>query len=180
MNPLSCSAFLAMTLDGFIARPDGRFDFLEPFQAAGEEHGYQAFFDSIDVLVVGRNTYEVVLRFAEWPYAGKRCVVLSHRPGPSRHGEEFLSGTPAEVVDRLARTGARHAYVDGGALVSAFLAAGLLDGLTVSVVPIVLGEGIRLFQGSPPERQLRLEGSRSFPSGLVQLRYRAGSMAPPA
>jgi dihydrofolate reductase len=106
--------------------------------------------------------------------------VLSHRPGPSRHGEEFLSGTPAEVVGRLARTGARHAYVDGGALVSAFLAAGLLDGLTVSVVPIVLGEGIRLFQGSPPERQLRLEGSRSFPSGLVQLRYRAGTMTPPA
>jgi len=170
MDRLRCSAFLAMTLDGFIARPDGRFDFLKPFQE--EAHGYQAFLDSVDVLVVGRNTYEVVLGFPEWPYPGKRCVVLSHRPGPSRHAEEFLSGTPAEVAVRLSRTGARHAYVDGGAVVSEFLAAGLLDDLTVSVVPIVLGQGIRLFQGSFPECHLRLEGSRSFPSGVVQATYR--------
>ena len=93
MDRLRCSAFLAMSLDGFIAREDGRVDWLGPFE--NEEHGYQAFLDSVDVLVVGRNTYEFVLGLGDWPYAGKRCVVLSRRPAPSRHGEEFLAGSPA-------------------------------------------------------------------------------------
>jgi dihydrofolate reductase len=170
MDRLKCSAFLAMSLDGLIARPDGRVDWLDPF--AQEEHGFQPFFDSIDVLVVGRNTYDFVLGLGVWPYAGKRCVVLTHRPGPSRHGEEFVSGTPGEVADRLARTGAHRAYVDGGAVVSAFLAAGLLDDLTVSLVPLVLGRGIRLFQGALVESRLVLETCRSLPSGIVQVTYR--------
>ncbi len=170
MGRLRCSAFLATSLDGFIAREDGRVDWLGPFEK--EEHGYQAFLDSVDVLVVGRNTYEVVLGMDDWPYAGKRCVVLSRRAAPSRHGEEFLAGSPAEVAASLARTGARRAYVDGGAVVSSFLAAGLLDDLTVSIVPVVLGRGIRLFQGDLDEIPLRLEGARSFPSGLVQATYR--------
>jgi len=170
MTRPTCSAFLAMSLDGFIARPDGRLDWLDPF--AQEEHGYQAFLDSVDVLVVGRNTYGFVLGLGAWPHAGKRCVVLTHRPGPSLHGEEFLAGTPIEVADRLARTGARRAYVDGGAVVSAFLAAGRLDDLTVSTIPVVLGNGIRLFQGPLPESRLDLAESRFLPSGVVQARYR--------
>ena len=170
MDRLRCSAFLAMSLDGFIAREDGRYDWLGPFE--GEDHGYGAFFDAVDVMVVGRNTYEIVLGMPAWPYAGKRCVVLSHRPAPSRHGEEFATGTPREIADQLARTGARKAYVDGGAVVSDFLAAGLLDVLTVSIVPVVLGRGIRLFQGKLRESALALEECRSFPSGLVQARYR--------
>ena len=170
MDRLRCSAFLAMSLDGFIAREDGRYDWLAPFD--GEDHGYGAFFDAVDVMVLGRNTYDVVLGMPAWPYVGKRCVVLSHRPAPSRHGEEFATGTPREIADQLARTGARKAYVDGGAVVSDFLAAGLLDVLTVSIVPVVLGRGIRLFQGSLRERALALEECRSFPSGLVQARYR--------
>jgi len=182
MGALRCSAFLATSLDGFIAREDGGLDWLEPFAAADEERGYQAFFEAVDVLVVGRGTYDVVLRFPEWPYGKKRCVVLTHRPGPSRHGEEFASGSPAEVVERLQGSGARHAYVDGGAVVSAFLAAGLLDDLTVNLVPVLLGRGIRLFQGTVPERPLHLVESRSFPSGLVQVRYaltRAATAAAP-
>jgi dihydrofolate reductase len=129
---------------------------------------------------VGRNTYELVLGFERWPYAGKRCVVLTRRPGPSRHGEEFLSGSPDEIVVQLSRTGARRAYVDGGAVVSAFLGAGRLDDLTVTLVPIVLGSGIRLFQGDVGECALRLESSQAFPSGLVQLRYRASRGGTPA
>jgi dihydrofolate reductase len=170
MTRPTCSAFLAMSLDGFIARPDGRVDWLDPF--AQEEHGYQAFLDSVDVLVVGRNTYDFVLGLGAWPYAGKRCVVLTHRPGPSLHGEEFLAGPPIEVANLLARTGARRAYVDGGAVVSAFLAAGRLDDLTVSIIPVVLGGGIRLFQGALPETRLALAESRSLSSGVVQARYR--------
>lgn len=163
-----CAAFLAMSLDGFIARPDGGLDWLHPFDA--EEHGYEAFFRSVDSVLVGRGTWDVVAGFPEWPWAGKRVAVLTHRPLEARHGEVVLSGAPAEV---LARLGAEsRVYVDGGAVVSQFLAAGLLEELTVSVIPIVLGAGVRLFQGALPERRLELASSQAYPSGLVQLRYR--------
>jgi len=165
----SCAAFLAVSLDGFIARPDGGLDWLEPFQA---EHGYQAFFRSVDWVLIGRATWEVVVAFPEWPFAGKRVAVLTHRPLEARHGETAISGPPAEALARLEAEGARRVYVDGGAVVSQFLAAGLLDELTVNVVPIVLGEGLRLFQGVLPERRLSLASSQAYPSGLVQLRYR--------
>jgi dihydrofolate reductase len=165
-----CAAFLAVSLDGFIARPDGRFDWLEPFQ---EEHGYQAFFRSVDSLLVGRATWEVVAAFPEWPWAGKRVAVLTHRPLEAHHGEAALSGAPAEVLARLEAEGAQRVYVDGGAVVSQFLAAGLLEEFTVNLVPIVLGQGLRLFQGILPERRLALVSSQAYPSGLVQLRYRA-------
>jgi dihydrofolate reductase len=167
-----CASFLAVTLDGFIARPDGRFDFLAPFEA--EDHGYPVFFQSVDSLLVGRDTWEVVTAFPEWPYAGKRVAVLTHRPLEARHGETALSGAPAEVLARLGRDGARRVYVDGGTVVSQFLAADLLDELTVNIVPIVLGEGLRLFKGALPERRLALASSQAYSSGLVQLRYRSG------
>ncbi len=167
-----------MSLDGFIARPDGALDWLAPFE--GTDHGYRAFFDAVDTVVIGRATYDVVLGFGTWPYGGKRVVVLTHRHGTARHGETFLAGAPDAVVARLAAGGARRAYVDGGEVVSQFLAAGLVDDLTITLVPIVLGDGIRLFRAPLPERALRLEGARTYPSGLVQVRYAAAGDARPA
>jgi len=165
------AAFLGISLDGFIARPDGGLDWLERVQRPGEDHGYARFWGSIDTLLVGRGTWDVVQAFAEWPYTGKRVAVLTHRPAEARHGELLLQGEPAAVLERLGEAGASAIYVDGGAVVSRFLAAGLLDELTVSVLPVVLGAGIRLFQGAPAERWLELRGSQAYPSGLVQLRY---------
>ncbi len=170
-----CSAFLAASLDGFIARTNGGLDWLARVEASGEDYGFAAFLASVDAIAVGRGTYDAVLAFAEWPYAGKRVVVLTHRPAAPRRDETFASGTPGEVMSALEAAGARRVYVDGGATVSAFLRAGLLDDLTLSVVPVVLGEGIRLFQPPLPERALALRDARSFPSGLVRLRYDAAS-----
>jgi dihydrofolate reductase len=175
MDRPRCSAFLAASLDGFIARPDGGLDWLGSFEASGEDYGFAEFFSSVDTLVVGRATYDVVLGFAGWPYAGKRVVVLTHRPPAPRHGETFAAGTPEGIVASLGAAGARRAYVDGGATVSAFLRAGLLDDLTLSVIPVVLGDGIRLFQPPLPERTLALRDVRAFPSGLVRLRYDAAA-----
>jgi dihydrofolate reductase len=173
VEPLRCSAFLAMSLDGHIARPDGRLDWLAPFEA--EDHGYPAFLDAIEGILVGRKTYDTVLGFERWPYAGKQCFVLTHRRIPASHGEEFLAGTPPEVVEQLGRAGVRHVYVDGGSVVSAFLESDLLDDLTISIIPVVLGSGIRLFQGDLPGRPATLESCRSLPSGVVQLKYRTRS-----
>jgi dihydrofolate reductase len=170
--------FVGVSLDGFIARPDGALDWLAPFE--GTEHGYRAFFESVDAVVVGRATYDVVLGFDAWPYAGKRVIVLTHRPPAPRHGEAFLAAAPAAVVARLAAEGVRRAYVDGGAVVSQFLAAGLVDDLTITVVPLVLGDGIRLFRAPLPERALHLAGVQAYPSGLAQLRYVAANAARPA
>jgi dihydrofolate reductase len=167
-----CAAFLATSLDGYISRPDGRVDWLDAYPAPPEEYG--AFFAGVDTVLVGRETYDLVLGFPEWPYAGKRVAVLTHRPPAARHGEAFLEGEPGAVLDALASRGSRSVYVDGGAVVSQFLRAGLLDELTVTVVPIVLGAGRRLFQGELPERRLSLVSARAHASGLVRIAYRLG------
>ena len=167
-----CSAFIATSLDGFIAGPGGSLEWLKMVERPGEDYGYRAFFDSIDALVLGRNTYDAVLGMGTWPYAGKRCIVLTHRRGASRHGETLIEATPSEALASLARHGVQHVYVDGGAVVRQFLTAGHLDHLTLSVVPVVLGSGIPLFTPDGAERRLLLEDVRSWPSGLAQLRYR--------
>jgi dihydrofolate reductase len=164
------SVFIATSLDGYIARANGAIDWLSIVHPLDEAHGYQAFFDSIDTIVVGRGTYETVLGFDEWPYRDKRVIVMTHRPAEPRHGEEFFAGTTTALLARL--SAARRVYVDGGKVIGQFFAAGLIDDLTLSLIPIVLGDGIRLFCGGEGEHRLVLESQRSWPSGLVQIRYR--------
>jgi len=172
MDRPSFSVFIATSLDGCIARPDGGIDWLDPFTTPGEDYGYAAFSASIDTHLLGRATYDTVLRFPEWPFAGRRVAVWSRRGGEPRHGETFVSGPPAEVAERLHAAGARRVYVDGGTTISAFLAADLVDDLTISLIPRVLGAGIRLFQPPLPDVGLRLVEAKPYPNGLVQLRYR--------
>ncbi len=169
-----CSAFIAMSLDGYIAREDGGLDWLDRVERPGEDYGYAKFFVTIDALVIGRATYETALRFPEWPYAGKLVLVMTHHTPQPRHGELFVSGTPREVYETLEREGCEHAYVDGGVVIRQFLASRLLDELTISIIPILLGSGIRLFDPDVGEHALELLESRSWPSGLVQVRYRTG------
>ena len=171
---MQCSVFIASSLDGFIARPDGRLDWLSLVERPGEDYGYQRFHGSVDALVVGRKTYDTVLGFPSWPYAGKRCVVLTHRPPASLHGEKFCSGPPAILVEQLRAQGVKRAYVDGGLVIQQFLAAGLITDMTVSVVPVLLGDGVRLFGETGGDLPLKLVGSRAFDSGLVQLHYALG------
>ncbi len=170
------SAFLGASLDGFIAEADGGLGFLKPFEQ--EEHGYAAFYASVDTLLMGRKTYETVLGFDAWPFADRRVAVLTRSPRTPRFNEQFLSGEPEAVLGALGARGARHVYADGGEVVTRFLAAGCLDALVVTVVPVVLGTGIRLFATSPGTHALRLESARTYASGMVQLRYRLGGESP--
>ena len=168
-----CSVFIATSIDGYIARTDGSVDWLDIVAQPGEDYGFAAFFDSVDALVMGRGTYDAALRLGAWPYGGKRCIVLSHgRPTPL-HGEEFRQGSPRALLDALQREGVRHVYVDGGDVIRQFLAAGLIDHVTLSIVPMLLGAGIPLFGASGAEERWTLEDARSYPSGLVQIHYRA-------
>jgi len=162
------SVFIAQSLDGYIARRDGSIDWLDVVASPGEDYGFAAFYASVDTLVMGRGTYDTALGFPDWPYAGKRVIVLTHRPAESRHGEEFFAGPVTELDALTGRT-----YVDGGNVIRQFLAANLIDDLTLSIIPILLGDGIRLFEGGIGEHRLVLEEHRAFPTGLVQLRYQA-------
>jgi dihydrofolate reductase len=161
--------FIATSLDGFIARKDNGLDWLKIVERADEDYGYAEFARTIDTIVMGRNTYDVVADFEPWPYAGKRMFVMTHRPLDSRHGAEAFGGSPQELVTTLAG----RVYVDGGATIRQFLAAGLITDVTLSIIPVLLGEGIPLFGGVAHD--LQLDGVKQWSSGLVQMRYQTKS-----
>lgn len=177
--------FIATSLDGFIARPDGRLDWLPGATPdgvpapAGEDHGFLAFMAGVEVVVMGRATFGTVRDFRPWPYAGKRLLILSRTLTGAdiaedlrREGVEVHPGPVEVLAAELREQGVGGVYVDGGQTVRAFLRAGLLDELTVTRVPVLLGEGLPLF--GPLGRDVWLEhlGSRAFGSGLVQDSYR--------
>ena len=169
------SVFVGTSLDGFIARANGDLDWLPP--GDGEAHGYEEFIESVDVLVIGRKTFETVLTFDAWPYGEKPVFVLSSRalpPAPAGAEVERLSGEPAEVLKNLAARGFRHAYVDGGITIQRFLRAGLIDRLVITRVPVLIGEGIPLFGPTGRDVVLRHVATRSYASGLVQSEYTIG------
>lgn len=174
---MTVSVFIGASVDGFIARLNGDLDFLP--EGGGEPHGYNEFMATVDALVIGRNTFETVLGFPEWPYGDKRVVVLSSRPldfstirkGSTTGVVEQMSGPPAEIVATLSASGVKHIYVDGGITIQKFLRAGLVHRLTITRVPVLIGEGIPLFDSLPHDVRLRHVATQHYPSGLVKSEY---------
>ena len=170
---MKASVFVGTRLDGFIARPNGDFDFLPA--GGGEPHGYNEFIASVDAIVIGRNTFEKVLTLGPWFYGKKRVVVLSTHPidlSVVKSGNlEQMSGSPAEIVAKLEKAGVKHAYIDGGITVQRFLRAGLIQRLIMTRVPVLIGEGIPLFGSLPKDVHLRHIATKSYASGLVQSEY---------
>ena len=170
---MKCSVFVGTSVDGFIARKDGRFDFLPP--GGGEPHGYDEFIASVDVVVFGRHTFDVVLKLPEWPFdKKKRIVVLSSRTldlSSARGAVEQMNGTPEEVAARLEASGAKHAYIDGGVTVQRFLRSGLIQKMVITRVPVLIGEGIPLFGSLPRDVRLKHVATRQYKSGMVQSEY---------
>lgn len=166
------SVFVGTSVDGFIARPNGDLDFLPP--GGGEPHGYNEFIATVDAIVIGRKTFETVLRMEEWPYADKRVVVLSSRPidlSAARGVVEQMAGPPANILSQLAASGTRHVYVDGGITIQEFLRTGLIQHLVITRVPVLIGNGIPLFGALPRDLRLRHVATRQYASGLVQSEY---------
>ncbi|MDX1413976.1 MAG: dihydrofolate reductase family protein [Candidatus Promineifilaceae bacterium] len=176
------TVFIATSLDGYIARKNGDLDWLpgadgeSDNDSNGEDYGYYDHWQAIDTLVLGRNSFDTVMSFGQWPYMGKRVVILSHGqpnvPEELRDKIEILSGTPQEIALRLAHTGSKHVYIDGGLTIQAFLRAGLIHELIVSVIPILIGQGIPLFGPLDYDIELQLLELKSFPNGIVQYKYR--------
>ena len=165
------SAFLALSLDGFIAGEGNDLAWLDPYNGdSQEETGYSALMASTDLLLMGRNSYDIVRTFPEWPYGDKPVVVLTHRPAEPRPHVSFRQGALAQVLGELWQEGARHIYLDGGEVVRQGLQAGLVDELTLCWVPVTLGRGVSLFAGTLPGR-LTPVSSVVLPSGLVRVVY---------
>jgi dihydrofolate reductase len=172
---MKASVFIATSLDGFIARTNGDIDWLGEPQEGGEDQGYQKFIDTVDFLVMGRNTYEKVLSFGmPWPYE-KPVVVLTHRPldiaAELASSVESMSGSPADIVAKLSVRGAQHLYVDGGRTIQSFLDASLIQRLIITRIPVLLGAGIPLFGPLQQDIKLRHIETRAFEDGNLQSEY---------
>jgi dihydrofolate reductase len=171
------SVFIGTSVDGFIARPDGALDFLPA--GGGEPHGYDEFFASVDALVIGRRTFETVLAFPQWPYGEKPVIVLSCQPVDSsevRGGRvEWMQGSPWEIFSELEGRGIRHVYIDGGVTIQRFLREGQIQRLTITRVPVLIGQGIPLFGSLPRDIRLEHVQTQHYASGLVKTEYRVTS-----
>ena len=172
---MKASVFIGISVDGFIARPNGTLDFLP---AEPEPHGYEEFMETVDALVMGRNTYETVLGFGgDWPF-DKPVFVLSSgaiAPAPAGAKVEHMSGDPADIVSQLEARGIESAYIDGGVTIQRFLRAGLIQRLIITRVPVLIGEGIPLFGSLPHDVVLEHVRTQHYPSGLVQTEYRVAT-----
>lgn len=181
---LRTSVFIAASLDGFIARPDGGIDWLDR-PGFDEDHGYDAFIADIDLLVIGRGTYEKVLSFGGWAYGDRRVVVLSRTLRPDDLPDRVRATVtvhPGPVdtafLRELEASGATHAYVDGGRVIQSFLREGLLDDMVITRIPVLLGSGLPLFGAVPGDVWWTHVATRSFASGLVQSTYRRSDLSP--
>jgi dihydrofolate reductase len=175
--PITGHVFIATSLDGFIARPDGSLDWLISRDAPDENHGYATFIAGMDCIVMGRGTFDAVRGFPEWPYT-LPVLVLSRRladqsvPDDLQGKVAFANLTPHQAMAHLADQGHRRAYIDGGQIVQSFLRAGLIETLTITTAPVLIGQGRPLFGTIPQDIPLIHEASTSWPSGLVQSRWR--------
>ena len=176
---LTSSVFIATSLDGFIARTGRELDWLDAANAAvpkGEDLGYNDFMKSIDVLVMGRKTYEKVLTFGSWPYGETSVIVLSRNkidiPKDLAQTVSCSSESPTELHRRLSYAGAHRLYIDGGITIQRFLVEGLIDDITITVIPVILGRGIPLFGKVGDDISLRHIATRTFDFGFVQSTYK--------
>jgi dihydrofolate reductase len=180
---VKASVFVGSSLDGYIARLDGTFDFLSAGEASEPAaNGFDEFLASVDAIVMGRNTYDVVVSMSTWFYGRRPVFVLSHRELPAAPDGalvERLTGEPPDILSRLAARGFRHVYVDGGATIQAFLRAGLVQRLIITRVPVLIGSGIALFGALEADLRLRHLSTREISGGAVQSVYAVETSTPP-
>jgi dihydrofolate reductase len=180
------SVFLGMSVDGFIARPDGDLSWLTggddaggaPADGAGGDFGFADFVSAVDALVMGRGTYDVIAPMDEWPYQGKPVHVISTTLQPGADDRITVHRSFDDAVEALQTAGYRRVYVDGGRTVRTFLAAGLIGDLTLSRVPVLIGAGHSPFGKLPADVRLEHQRTEIFRGGMVQTTYRVVGAGP--
>ncbi|MHA6248820.1 dihydrofolate reductase family protein [Pontibacter sp. CAU 1760] len=167
--------YISMSLDGFIATKDDDLSWLSIVEKEGEDYGYAKLNESVDTYIVGRATYDVILKLTggDFPQADKfKCYVITHQARPDENGVTFYNGTMEALITKLKREEGKHIYCDGGGqIVKLLMEKNLIDEYIVSVIPIILGDGKRLFLGDTNRINLKALPSKHFDTGLVQLHY---------
>ena len=177
---MKISVYIATSLDGFIARENGDLDWLpgangttDP-QMGNEDYGYRDFINSVDAIVMVRKTYEKVLAFGKWPYS-KQVIILSNSlskiPASLNGKVRIKSGSVPGIVAELEQEGIRHIYIDGGKTIQAFLNAGLINEITITKIPVLIGTGIPLFGSLDHDINLIHKNTCAFKNGFVQSTY---------
>lgn len=174
VNMAEIILYIAVSLDGYIARTDGSVDWLSAVDDDNEDYGYQAFYDSVDALVMGSHSYEQILGFGDWPYAGKTSYVMTSRAlSGQRDDVQFVTNDAMKLVDQIKINDHKRVWlVGGGQLASSFHRQGLISEYQLFLIPLTLGKGIPLFSEPQAVKQLELSQSRTYPQGVVELHYR--------
>lgn len=173
---MRASAFIATSIDGYIARSNYSIDWLEE-ASAGEtqDFGYENFIRSVSVIVMGRKTFQKVLTFPEWPYYSMRVIVMSSTfkevPEALENTVQLFGGTVEELHYLLESEGEQHVYIDGSRVIQSYIKAGLLTDITLTTIPILIGDGIRLFGPIDQDIKMAHHETRAFQNGFVQTSY---------
>jgi len=170
------SLFIATSLDGYIAKPNDDLSFLKLVEKEGEDYGYAKFISSIDTFIIGRKTYDYVLKeigSSHYDNGEREVYVLTRTERPSVGKTRFYTGNLTKLVHKLKNENGKNIYCDGGAeIINEFLKNDLIDELIISVIPILVGNGTRLFQDGRPEQTLEFVSAKTFDTGLMQLHYK--------
>ena len=170
--------YIAMSPDGFIAGANDSLDFLSVVERPGQDYGYSEFIETIDAIIIGRKTYDKVLSMGfEYPHKDKDVYIISHTERQPFGNMKYYNGNLIQLVKKLNNEGKKNIFCDGGAeIVNELLRNKLIDEFIISVIPILLGDGVRLFKNGCPEQKLELISSKEFESGLLQVRYKVSDL----
>jgi dihydrofolate reductase len=170
------SLFIATSLDGYIAKPDDDLSFLKIVEKEGEDYGYAEFTSTIDTIILGRKTYDWVLGkigASHYDNGERNVYVITRTERPGVGKTKFYTGEITELVRQLKSENGKNIYCDGGAeIVNELLKNDLIDEFIITVIPVLVGDGTRLFKDGRPEQQLTLVNTKTFDTGLTQLHYK--------
>jgi dihydrofolate reductase len=166
--------YIAMSIDGYIAKTNNDLSFLSMVQKKGEDYGYEDFISKVDTVILGRKTYDwIMTQVSEFPHADINTYVITHTTRSSIGKTNFYTKDLKDLVIQLKHKKGKNIFIDGGAeIANELLRLGLINELILSVIPVLLGEGIRLFNDGRPEQKFELVNSKQFDTGLVQLHYK--------
>ncbi len=165
--------FIAASLDGYIATKGDDLSFLSMVEQEGQDYGYGDFISTVDTVILGRKTYDKVMTMVnEFPHADKDAYIITRTPRENKEKTRFYTGDLKSLVIKLKKEEGKNIFVDGGAeIVHALLKEGLIDEFYISTIPVLLGEGVRLFKEGRSMQLLKLVSSKHFEKGLVQNHY---------
>ena|SRR5689334_16075086 len=170
------SLFIATTLDGYISKPNNDLSFLKLVEKAGEDYGYAEFTSTIDTIILGRKTYDWVVREignSHYDNGERNVYVITRTERQSVGKTTFYTGDLTELVRQLKSKKGKNIYCDGGAeIINELLKNDLVDEFIISIIPILVGNGTRLFKEGRPEQLLEFINAKTFDTGLTQLHYR--------